>query len=83
MSLDFSECDKCGSTTRESEMRAGLCEPCYDLSHGEGETVEVPVSVLQRLVSSAESRHPTVCNQDAPRFRNVLTWYGYPVEREQ
>lgn len=82
MAVPYSDCEKCGTTVHDDDVRDGKCEACYDLSHSEGETVEVPVSVLRRLMSTAESRHPTACTQDAPRFRQVLTRYGYPVERE-
>lgn len=73
LSDGFTDCAVCGSTEDVEKTHNGKCLACAELTVGpKGPTVEVPVAVLRKLTSQANTRHPTVCHEDAPRFRNVL-----------
>lgn len=69
---DFGDCSQCGSTEYEQHLIDGKCKACYALSNETGTTVEVPVAVLEKLAGMARTRHPSVCNEDAYQFSNVL-----------
>jgi len=51
----------------------GRCVPCQKVKDSDG---EIPVEVVMKLLSMAETRHPTVSHEDAPRFRQVLEQEG-------
>jgi len=73
---EFTDCDRCGSTEREQLTIGGQCKSCYALQSGLGQSVEVPTATLEKLVSMAQSRHPTTCNEDAHRLEKVLEEEG-------
>lgn len=84
LSETFTDCDGCGSTERKENVEHGLCEACLDLRpfrNPEKCVDEVPISVLEKLVSMAKSRHPTTCNEDARNFERVLREEGVLPER--
>lgn len=76
MATGWTDCDDCGSTTRSEDATNGLCPACLSLGDPHAETVEVPVKVLEKLVGMANTRHPTVAAEDAPRYRNILRREG-------
>lgn len=65
---EFGECVACGDKKLESELAGGKCLACCELDDAVGDTVEIPVKSLAKLVSLAETRHPTACNQVAPVY---------------
>lgn len=72
----FTDCDRCGTTEREELTIGGQCKSCYALQSGLGQSVEIPKATLEKLIGMAKSRHPTACNQDAPRLEQVLAEEG-------
>lgn len=73
LSENFIDCADCEATTRKRNAEDGLCRGCYALRNpDEVDTAEVPVPVLRKLVSLGKTRHPTSCNEEAPRFERVL-----------
>lgn len=72
----FTDCDRCGSTEREELTIGGQCKSCYALQSGLGRSVEIPTATLEKLLSMAQSRHPTTCNEDAHELENVLVEEG-------
>lgn len=69
--MTFTRCNRCNDTTRESVAVDGLCEACHSLE-STGDVVEVPQPVLEKLVGMASTRHPTPCNEVAPRYKQIL-----------
>jgi len=84
--MSFNDCRQCDTVVRERHEQDGLCRACYALEHpDESEMVTVPTEVLRRLVSMGKTRHPSVCNEDAPMFERVLVQQveGYTYNREE
>jgi hypothetical protein len=72
--MSFVDCRDCDATTRERHEEDGLCRACYALRHpDEVETAEVPIEVLRRLSGMAQTRHPSVCNEEAFDFEVTLS----------
>lgn len=78
---DFDNCSRCGSPEQETMLdHNGECVPCAHLREAE-DGDDLPQSVLLKLVNMAQSRHPSVCNEDAVNFANVLEEEGYIPEK--
>ena len=83
MAMNFSECESCGSTEQETMLTPdGNCVPCQKVLDAEPED-GLPLEAVMRLTNLAESRHPTACHEDAPRFRQVLEQQGFLPESPQ
>lgn len=76
--MEYEDCSMCESPEQPSMLdHEGRCVPCAAVDEAEDEIPEVAV---QHLMSMAVSRHPSVCNKDAPNFREVLVENGFLPE---
>jgi len=73
--MEYENCSTCGSAEQVTLLNhEGNCVPCEQVLAADD---ELPQVAVVKLAQMAESRHPTTCNEDAPRFRAVLEENGF------
>jgi len=75
--MEYKECQSCGDKEQASLVtNDGNCIPCQKVIEAD-EDDEIPLEAVIKLSKLATTRHPTACNEVAPRFRQHLITNGF------